>query len=200
MMFPATAALMTAAMMVAMMLPSLAAALWCYHRDLRTMRTPHARGRTMLFAAGYAAVWGTVGLVLFAMRPASSLGSEAWPHAPFVSLATGMVVLCAGALQRSRWKTRQLARCRQSCVPALVSTRVAAAWCDGCRLGVDCTLSCAAPMAVLLVAGLMNAPVMMVVTAAITAERVAPAGSRIARLTGALALVVGAVMCATASA
>lgn len=192
-------ALMAAAMMVAMMLPSLAAALWNYRRGLRMMRTPHVRERTMLFAVGYAAVWGTVGLLLFAMSAASSsLGSEAWAHATFVSLATGMVVLCAGALQRSRWKTRQLARCRQSCVPALVSTRVATAWRDGCRLGIDCTLSCAAPMAVLLVGGLMNTPLMVVVTAAITAERAAPAGARIARFTGALALVVGAIMCSSA--
>ena len=193
-------ALMAAAMMVAMMLPSLAASLWYYHRGLRMMRTPHARERTMLFAFGYAAIWGTVGLLLFAMSAASSsLGSEAWAHATFVSLATGMVVLCAGALQRSRWKTRQLARCRQSCAPAPGSTRVITAWRDGSRLGVYCAVSCAAPMAVLLVAGLMNAPVMMAVTAAITAERVAPAGRRIARLTGALALVAGTITCATAA-
>ncbi len=35
----------------------------------------------------------------------------------------------------------------------------------------------------------------MLVTAAITAERLAPNGARIARLTGALALAAGAVMC-----
>ena len=53
-------------------------------------------------------------------------------------------------------------------------------------------------MTLLLVAGLMNVPMMVVVTAAITAERVTPAGVRIARLTGALAVVVGATMCAAA--
>jgi len=53
-------------------------------------------------------------------------------------------------------------------------------------------------MAVLLVAGLMDARVMVMITAAITAERVAPAGARIARLTGALALVAGLVMCVRA--
>ena len=193
-------ALMAAAMMVAMMLPSLAVSLSYYHRGLRTMRMPHPGARTMLVAAGYAGVWSTVGLLLSAMSAASSsLGAEAWAHPTLVSLATGMVVLCAGALQRSRWKTRQLARCRQSCVPAPGSTRVITAWRDGSQLGVYCAVSCAAPMAVLLVAGLMNAPVMIMVTAAITAERVAPAGARIARLTGALALVAGAITCATAA-
>jgi predicted metal-binding membrane protein len=50
-------------------------------------------------------------------------------------------------------------------------------------------------MVVLLVAGLTDTRMMVVITAAITAERVAPAGARIARLTGALALVAGLVMC-----
>ena len=52
-------------------------------------------------------------------------------------------------------------------------------------------------MAVLLVAGPMNTPMMLVVTAAITAERVAPAGARVARFTGTLALIAGSVMCLT---
>jgi predicted metal-binding membrane protein len=53
-------------------------------------------------------------------------------------------------------------------------------------------------MAVLFVAGLMDARMMVVITAAITVERVAPEGARVARLTGALALVAGSVMCARA--
>ena len=68
-------------------------------------------------------------------------------------------------------------------------------WLDGCRLGFYCSLSCAAPMAVLLVAGLMNPRMMLVITAAITLERLAPHGARIAQLTGTLALVAGSVMC-----
>jgi predicted metal-binding integral membrane protein DUF2182 len=59
-------------------------------------------------------------------------------------------------------------------------------------------LSCAAPMAVLFVAGLMDPRMMVVITAAITAERVAPGGARIARVTGALALVVGLAICVRA--
>jgi predicted metal-binding membrane protein len=50
-------------------------------------------------------------------------------------------------------------------------------------------------MALLLVAGLTDARMMVVITAAITAERVAPGGARVARLTGALAVVAGLVMC-----
>ena len=68
-------------------------------------------------------------------------------------------------------------------------------WLRGCRLGVDCCLSCAAPVAVLYVAGLMDVGMMMLITAAITAERVAPGGARIARLTGGVALMAGLLMC-----
>jgi predicted metal-binding membrane protein len=48
-------------------------------------------------------------------------------------------------------------------------------------------------MAILLVFGMMDLRAMAVVTAAITLERVAPSGARVARVTGALALVAGVV-------
>lgn len=193
MIFSATTALMTAAMMVAMMLPSLAAALWRHHRRLGAMPIPGAAARTTIFAAGYAGVWTAIGLLLFAMSAAPSLlGLEAAANAPLPPLAAGAVVLFAGVLQSSRWKARQLARCR---VPAVGSTSVMMAWRSGCRFGIDCMLSCAAPMAVLLTAGLMNTHMMLVITAAITAERVMPAGARVARLTGTIALVAGTIMC-----
>lgn len=185
---PAAAALIMVAMMAAMMLPSVAPTLWRYHRHLRTMRSPQATQRTALFALGYASVWIAIGLTLFALR---TPGVASWVAA--------VVILCAGALQCSRWKAKQLLRCRDLCVIArAVPGNVVATWRDGCRLGIDCGLSCTAPMAVLCVAGLMDARMMVVITAAITAERVAPAGALIARLTGAIALVSGVVMCVQA--
>jgi predicted metal-binding membrane protein len=196
MMSLAMAALMTVAMMVAMMLPSIAPTLRRHHRHLRAMRMPRAGQRTTLFAAGYASVWTAIGLALVVMSAElSPMGMVSPTDPPFAPWASGAVVLCVGALQRSRWKAKHLLRCRQACVtePA-VPRNVMTAWQDGCRLGVDCGLSCAAPMAVLFVAGLMDARMMVLITAAITAERVAPAGARIARLTGALALIAGLVM------
>lgn len=196
MMSPAMTALTTVAMMVAMMLPSLAPTLWRYHRHVRAVRLPRAGQRTTLFAVGYASVWTTIGVALFAMSAELSPMGLASPTDPPFAPWAGAVVLCVGALQRSRWKEKQLLRCRQACVTArAIPTNVMMAWRDGCRLGVDCGLSCAAPMAVLFIAGLMDARMMLVITAAITAERVSPAGARIARLTGALALVAGLVMC-----
>jgi len=75
------------------------------------------------------------------------------------------------------------------------STNVFTACREGIHLGVECAVSCSAPMAALVVAGLMNVPMMAVVTAAITVERVSTSGPRIARLTGTLALVVGSIIC-----
>jgi predicted metal-binding membrane protein len=193
----AMTALMTVAMMVAMMLPSLAPTAWRYHHNLRAVRTLLAAQRTALFAAGYAGVWATIGLALFVISAElSAMGTASPAHPSFATWSAGAVVLCVGAIQRSRWKARQLLRCRQACVPdAAVSNNAVTAWRAGCRLGVDCCLSCAAPMAVLFTVGLMDGRMMTLITAAITAERVAPAGARIARLTGALALIAGLVIC-----
>jgi predicted metal-binding membrane protein len=187
-------ALMTAAMMVAMMLPSTASTFWAYHGHLRALRIRRASQRTTLFAVGYASVWTTISLALTTLTELCAV-RIAHP-APW---AIGAVVLGVGAVQRSRWKARRLLRCRRAWVTAeTVPSSIMMSWRSGSRFGVDCAQSCAAPMAVLCVVGLMDVRMMMLITAAITAERVAPAGVRIARLTGLLALIVGSVMCASA--
>src|SRR5690348_16842927 len=187
MMAPATQsapmALMTAAMMVAMMLPSIAPTLWRYHRNLRSARTPRASERTLLLAAGYFAVWTMIGFAMFAMSAElSQRGSSS--TMPFALWATGGVVVCGGVLQCSSWKMKMLVRCRQCGSASGMPRNAMAAWLAGCRLGVDCALSCAAPMAILFAVGLMDVRMMLVTTAAIAAERVAPNGVRIAQVTG----------------
>jgi predicted metal-binding membrane protein len=112
---------------------------------------------------------------------------------PLPPLTLGGVVLGAAVVQQSRWKARQLLRCRETCV--IAPRNITAACWHGCRFGVDCSLSCAAPMAMLLATGLMDVRVMVVITSAITVERVAPDGARIARATGALAVAAGLIMC-----
>src|SRR5205823_2207689 len=85
----------------------------------------------------------------------------------------------------SAWKRRHLACCRQMphlghALPADAGT----AWRQGLRLGLHCSQCCAGLMAVLLVIGVMDLRAMAVIAAAITAERLAPAGERIARIIG----------------
>jgi predicted metal-binding membrane protein len=58
------------------------------------------------------------------------------------------------------------------------------AWRHGLRLGIHCSECCAGLMAVLLVVGVMDLRAMTLIAAAITAERVAPAGRWVARATG----------------
>jgi predicted metal-binding membrane protein len=54
-------------------------------------------------------------------------------------------------------------------------------------------------MAILLVLGIMDLRAMAIVAAAISVERLAPAGERVARATGAVALVAGLFLIARAA-
>jgi predicted metal-binding membrane protein len=67
------------------------------------------------------------------------------------------------------------------------------------RLGLDCSSCCANLMAILLAVGIMDLPVMAVVAAAITAERLALIGERVARATGAVSVVAGVFLIARAT-
>jgi predicted metal-binding membrane protein len=72
------------------------------------------------------------------------------------------------------------------------------AWRHGMRLGVHCIYCCAGLTAILLVIGVMDLRAMAVVTAAITLERLAPAGERVARIIGAVIVGAGLVLIARA--
>ncbi len=58
------------------------------------------------------------------------------------------------------------------------------AWRHGLRLGLDCSYCCANLMLIPLVIGVMNLRAMAFVAAAITVERLVPAGERVAQATG----------------
>ena len=91
----------------------------------------------------------------------------------------------------SLWKARHLACCREA--PGRGSTLRAdagTAWRHGLRIGLHCSYCCAGLMAILLVIGVMDLRAMAIVTAAITVERLAPGGKRVARAVG--AVLVGA--------
>ena len=73
------------------------------------------------------------------------------------------------------------------------------AWRNGLRFGLHCTYCCAGLMAILLVIGVMDLRAMAVVTAAITVERLAPGGERVARAIGAIAVGAGLFLIARAA-
>lgn len=198
MMSPTTMALTTTAMMVAMMLPSIAPVVWRYHRHLCAAHATNPRSRTLLLVGGYSSVWTLASLALFLLTVTASPTGMPSMGPSFAPLTMGVVALCVGFLQCSRWKERQLLRCRECVEPHEVMTSISSAWRAGVRLGVDCCLSCAGLMSVLFVAGLMEMRMMLTISAAITAERVLPSGRYVARLTGALALIAGVVLCVRA--
>jgi predicted metal-binding membrane protein len=188
-------------MMVAMMLPSLAPALWRYRRAVAAMGAPHPSRKTALVAAGYFAVWTAIGAAVFAAGAVLAAAEMRLPAVAHVApLIVGAVVLAAGAIQLSAWKARHLARCRL--MPSRGTTMpgtAAAAWRCGLRVGVHCSMSCSGPMAVLLAVGVMDLRAMAVVTAAVTAERMATDGARVARAVGAVAIGVGLLLVARAA-
>jgi predicted metal-binding membrane protein len=173
-------------MMVAMMLPSLTPVLWRYHQAGGSAGERRQRLLTALVGLGYFAVWIVFGVSAFTLGATlAAIESRLSALARAVPIVVGVVVLIAGAFQLTRWKARLLARCRNfsgrgSPLPAGVRT----AWRQGLRLGVDCSYGCAGWTAILLVMGVMDLRAMAAVTAAITLERVAPVGERIARATG----------------
>jgi predicted metal-binding membrane protein len=179
-------------MMVAMMLPSLVPMLLRYRQAVA--RTGEARlGRlTALVGTGYYFVWTLFGMTAFSLGVALAAVEMRRPTlARAVPIVVGVVVLIAGALQFTAWKARHLTCCREapgrdSLLPADTGT----AWRHGLRLGLHCSRSCAGLIATLLVIGVMDLRAMAFVTAAITIERLAPAGERVARAIG--AVVVGA--------
>src|SRR2546426_8765002 len=173
-------------MMVAMMLPSLVPMLWRYRQAVgRTGETRLGR-LTALVGVGYFFVWTVFGMAAFPLGVALAAVEMQQPAlARAVPTAGGVVVLMAGSLQLTAWKARQLAYCRQApgrgrTLPADAGT----AWRHGLRLGLHCSHCCVGLMAILLVIGVMDLRAMAVVAAAITVERLAPAGERVARALG----------------
>lgn len=183
--------LMWAPMMAAMMLPVLAPMLWRYRQALGRTAAARPNRLAALAAAGYLLAWTACGAAVFPAGAALMEAAMRWPAlARALPLATGPVVLAAGALQFGAWKSRRLACCRG--MPACATAaRAGGAWRHGLRLGWRCICCCLEPTAVLLALGVMNPGAMAAVTLAIAAERLAPAGERAARGAGMLAVAAG---------
>jgi predicted metal-binding membrane protein len=188
-------------MMAAMMLPSLAPMLGRY-RQAVGWRGESRLGRLNLLAGlGYFFVWALVGLAVFPLGVVlAAVEMEQPALARAVPVAAGMVILIAGAVQFTSWKAHHLACCRETpgrgCT---LSTESGMAWRQGLRFGLHCSLSCANLTAIFLVIGVMDLRAMAMVTAAITAERLAPAGERVAQGIGAVVIAAGLLLIARAT-
>jgi predicted metal-binding membrane protein len=180
-------------MMAAMMLPSLVPMLWRYREVVGRTGETRLGQLTAFVGLGYFFVWTVFGMAAFPLGVALAAVEMREPAlARAVPLAVGVVLVIAGALQFTAWKAYHLACCREapgrglSTLPADAGT----AWRHGLRLGLHCSGCCANLLVILLVIGVMDLRAMAVVAAAITAERLAPAGEHVARAIG--AVIVGA--------
>lgn len=184
------------AMMVPMMIPSLTPTLLRYRQHGDGDR----RGRlTAVFAVAYFVPWVVLGAVAFVLG--ASLAVIEMRHlalARLVPAAVGIAIVLAGLVQISAWKASQLACCRSE-FGGLRSTAVGigVAVRHGLHHGLHCCGCCAPQTLILLVVGVMDLRAMAAVTVAITVERLAPGGERIARVIGVALIGVGAVMAIT---
>jgi predicted metal-binding membrane protein len=187
-------------MMAAMMLPSLVPMLWRYRQAVEFTGTARLGGLTVLVGAGYFFVWGVLGVAAYALGAALAAAQMQLPTlARAVPIAIGVVVVIAGMLQLSAWKAHQLTCCREApgCGRTLPSN-AGTAWRYGLRLGRHCCYCCAGLTVILFVIGVMDLRSMAVVTAAITAERLVPAGERVAQAVGFLVVGAGLLLIARA--
>lgn len=183
-------------MMVAMMLPPLLPMLRRYRRAVVGINTAHLDWLTAGVAVGYFAVWTLLGMAIF---PLGVLFASLAMHVPAlaskVPMLAGVVVAIAGAMQFIPWKMHHLNGCRHSLDHGChLRPDGITAWRHGLRLGLRCCYCCASQTAVLLAVGAMNPGAMVIVAVAISAERLAPAGERIARATGGVAIAAGVFM------
>lgn len=183
-------------MMAAMMLPSLVPMLVRYRQAVGRSGEVRLHVLAAVVAVGYLAVWSALGAAIFPFGAALSVAEMRLPAlAHAVPVVAGVVVLLAGAMQLTAWKSRHLAFGRVAAGDVHSSSAdVGTAWRHGVCLGVHCSYCCAGLTASLLALGVMDLKVMAVVTTAITAERLAPAGARVARAVGVAGVVAGAVM------
>jgi predicted metal-binding membrane protein len=174
--------------------------LWRYRQSVCVARETFRRRLTTLVGLGYFFVWTLFGLAVFLVGTAmAAIEMEQVTAARAVPIAAGLVVLIAGTLQFSKWKLHHLTCCREAPGRDYVPpANPGEAWRLGLHLGFRCGLSCANLTAILLVVGVMDLRAMAVITAAITAERLAPAGAPVARAIGFLVVGAGLILIAQA--
>jgi predicted metal-binding membrane protein len=155
---------------------------------------------TALVGLAYFWVWSMLGAGVFALGVAlAGIQSRIPAVGRTVPLAVGVLLVMAGLFQFSAWKAHHLACCRNGPGPdRTLRSDAVTAWRHGLRCGLHCTCSCAGLTAALLGLGIMDLRAMALVMLAITAERLAPAGERVARAIGAIGVAAGLLLIARA--
>jgi predicted metal-binding membrane protein len=179
-------------MTAAMMLPSVAPTVGMFARVNESRRS---RGGTAVFLAGYLVAWTAYGLAAYLVyRVATRLapGFFAWDHAGRW-IAAGALVL-AGLYELTPLKHVCLRHCRSPLGFILRGWRDgrAGALRMGAEHGVQCIGCCSGLMLALFALGVMSVTWMVVVSIMIFAEKLLPAGHRLAAVF-AVAIVAGGI-------
>jgi predicted metal-binding membrane protein len=168
-------------MATAMMLPSAAPVASLYARSVRRNRPIRLGG----FAAGYLLVWAASAVPAYGL---ARLADRAVAAAPAVGTVTAAVVFAAnGAYQLSGLKDRCLSRCRSPFALLLRSAAWRGPFRDlraGAHSGGSCLGCCWSLMALVLAFGVMNLWAMVLLTLAVTAEKLWSHGHGLAQATG----------------
>ncbi len=182
-------------MMAAMMVPS-AIPTVAVHARLSPVRSLLS---SLLFAAGYLAVWAATGLAAFAAATVGgrfAAGSLAWDAAG--RWVAGATLLMAALYELTPLKDACLGRCRNPLAFLLGSWRPGAlgAFRMGSSSGLWCAGCCWALMASLFALGIMSVRWMALVAAIVLAEKALPWRRPAAWGTAALLLVLGILLLA----
>jgi predicted metal-binding membrane protein len=177
---------MWAVMMIGMMLPSAAPAVFLYASVVRgRAESERVLPRLIAFAAGYLVIWTLFSLMATALQ----LGlTKASLLSPMMELRnrwlSGGLVLLAGAYQLTPWKRKCLECCQRPVDPA-------GAFQSGMRNGLSCLGCCWALMLLLFVGGVMNLWLLSALTIFVVLEKHTAHWSQGTRLSGVLLLAAG---------
>lgn len=172
-----------AIMMAAMMLPSAMPMIGLYAAMQRNAPSAMARAAAVsAFTAVYVALWAVTGVpIYFASLALMALG------APTLAYTTAGVLIAAGLFQLSPLKSVCLRHCRSPLGFLLGHWR--AGWRGGVSMGfahaLYCLGCCGALMLVLVVAGAMGLPWVLLIGCVVAAEKILPRGEWVAQTTGA---------------
>jgi predicted metal-binding membrane protein len=189
--------LMWQAMMIAMMLPSSWPTLELYSRVARHTAQRSPKFNTVLAGAGYFTVWGAFGAIAFVAGFEISRAAMLSPQlSGSIPVAAGVSLVLAGIWQLTPLKQSCLNHCRDPLL--FLGHAYKPGVCGGFRVGLHhgafCAACCWALMLMQMVLGVMNLAVMVCVAAIIATEKLWKRGPVLARLVGAVSIVVGIVV------
>jgi predicted metal-binding membrane protein len=177
-----------AIMMAAMMLPSALPMIGLYAGTQKAASAPAKALSVSLFALMYLGLWTVTGVPVYA----ASLGLMAVTAETLPYVVAGVLVL-AGLFQLTPLKQVCLRHCRSPIGFLLGHWR--AGWAGALAMGgahaVYCLGCCWALMVVLVVAGAMGLPWVLLIACGVAAEKLLPRGEWIARLTGVALVLLG---------